>query len=203
MFHRLGRSLVALLGVAAAAAPAGAVTWSELHYGTRDGLPSPYVKAAVEDDSGFLWLATDGGLVRFDGSTFTPFLDAPSGRFLKALARLPGGRLLVAGDSGVGIVEPTSRGARIRRLVSSADAPTPTAVHYPKALFVDSKGRAWVSEPEAVTVLLEGGGIRRYAFPASARSTSFVRSFSLAEDGLGKIWAASRPGALFVLDPAS
>jgi signal transduction histidine kinase/streptogramin lyase len=203
MLGRLGPSVVGLVCVAAVAAPAGAVTWSALHYGTRDGLPSPYIKAVVEDDSGFLWLATDGGLVRFDGSTFTPFLDAPSGRFLKALARLPDGRLLVAGDSGVGVVEATSHSARIRRLVSSGDSPTATTVHYPKALFVDSRGRAWVSEPEAVVLLLDGGGIRRYAFPASARSTSFVRSFSLAEDGLGRIWAASRPGALFVLDAAS
>lgn len=39
----------------------------------NDGLPSNYVYRAVEDDKGFLWVATDAGIARFDGKHFQVF----------------------------------------------------------------------------------------------------------------------------------
>ncbi len=45
-----------------------------LHSYTMDqGLPSDWVRAAVQDDVGFMWFATAGGLTRFDGYTFRVF----------------------------------------------------------------------------------------------------------------------------------
>src|SRR5690606_4833033 len=41
----------------------------------RDGLPSGTVWALAEDADGYLWLGTDSGLFRFDGSRFTPWRD--------------------------------------------------------------------------------------------------------------------------------
>ncbi|HEY1044841.1 MAG TPA: two-component regulator propeller domain-containing protein, partial [Bacteroidia bacterium] len=40
------------------------------HYTIQDGLPSNKVYCAIRDRRGFAWLATDNGLVRFDGSSF-------------------------------------------------------------------------------------------------------------------------------------
>lgn len=39
----------------------------------NDGLPSNYVYRAIEDDRGFLWVATDAGIARFDGKHFQVF----------------------------------------------------------------------------------------------------------------------------------
>ncbi|HXY41347.1 MAG TPA: hypothetical protein VEQ10_16855, partial [Vicinamibacteria bacterium] len=191
---------VALAVALAMAADAGESSWSTTRFGTADDLPSPYVKGAVEDEAGFLWLATDGGLVRFDGSSFTSFLDAASGRFVKAVALLPDGRVLVAGDSGVSVVSGDSGEPEISRLVPASEFPSATALHYPKGVFVDSRGRAWVSEMEAVSLLLGGPRFERFAFPKEARSTSFVRSFSVAEDDRQRVWAVSRSGELFAFD---
>lgn len=44
-----------------------------LSWTTRDGLPQNTIHAIVQDKQGFLWLGTDGGLVRFDGSVFKTF----------------------------------------------------------------------------------------------------------------------------------
>jgi anti-sigma regulatory factor (Ser/Thr protein kinase) len=43
------------------------------HFTTTDGLPSNMIYACVEDNKGFLWIATDNGLARFDGKRFQVF----------------------------------------------------------------------------------------------------------------------------------
>ncbi len=44
-----------------------------LHYTVRDGLPSNKIYCATQDAAGFMWLGTDNGLVRFNGSEFKIF----------------------------------------------------------------------------------------------------------------------------------
>lgn len=39
----------------------------------NDGLPSNYVYRVIEDNKGFLWVATDAGIARFDGKHFQVF----------------------------------------------------------------------------------------------------------------------------------
>ncbi|CAN5129331.1 histidine kinase [soil metagenome] len=39
----------------------------------NDGLPSNYVYRCIEDNKGFLWVATDAGIARFDGRHFQVF----------------------------------------------------------------------------------------------------------------------------------
>jgi ligand-binding sensor domain-containing protein len=42
----------------------------------KDGLPSNMVYRCLEDDEGFLWIATDAGIARFDGKHFQVFTTA-------------------------------------------------------------------------------------------------------------------------------
>ncbi|MEI9920669.1 MAG: two-component regulator propeller domain-containing protein [Bacteroidota bacterium] len=39
----------------------------------EDGLPSNVIKAIAQDSSGFFWIATDEGVVKFDGHAFTSY----------------------------------------------------------------------------------------------------------------------------------
>jgi len=41
------------------------------------GLPDAFVTSLLEDHDGFLWVATTGGLIRYDGYEFKPFLHIP------------------------------------------------------------------------------------------------------------------------------
>jgi len=38
-----------------------------------EGLPSPEVYQVIQDKKGFIWFATDNGVVRFDGGDFEIF----------------------------------------------------------------------------------------------------------------------------------
>ena len=42
-------------------------------YFVRDGLPSNWINDIAQTRDGFVWLATDNGLVRYDGSSFSTF----------------------------------------------------------------------------------------------------------------------------------
>lgn len=47
-----------------------------IFYTTKDGLPSNSIYKAVLDNQGFLWIATDNGLAKFDGKNFKVYTTA-------------------------------------------------------------------------------------------------------------------------------
>ena len=51
-------------------------TFRYTQYTTHEGLPIDNVNAAAQDEQGFIWLATDFGITRFDGFTFTNYFKA-------------------------------------------------------------------------------------------------------------------------------
>ena len=73
------RVMAACLGWVMAHAAANAAPAAEpvdmlfRHWSTRDGLPNNRVRGVIRTRDGFIWLATDGGAVRFDGMNFTVF----------------------------------------------------------------------------------------------------------------------------------
>ena len=78
------RRIITLLSVLAAVSlriTAGEVIdLKERRYDVQTGLPSNEVNSFIQDDRGFVWMATTNGLARFDGydfSTFRASYDAP------------------------------------------------------------------------------------------------------------------------------
>ena len=50
-----------------------AQTYNFFNYGVKDGLAQSNVSGIVQDSSGFYWIATAGGVSKFDGKHFTNF----------------------------------------------------------------------------------------------------------------------------------
>ncbi len=50
-----------------------AQNYSFLEYSTSEGLPQSQVNAIEQDEEGYLWIATFGGLARFDGTSFLTY----------------------------------------------------------------------------------------------------------------------------------
>jgi len=72
-------------------------------YGSADGLSNLNVKCLLQDHTGFLWVGTDNGLFRYDGSTFRGFghADGLPNTEILSLAETPAGVLWVGTNSGV------------------------------------------------------------------------------------------------------
>ncbi len=111
--------MVCLSGtIAATAVPAFAVApqeqprWSQLsdslfqHLTTEHGLPSALITTLAQDGDGFLWVGTQGGLVRWDGYRFQSYKndtkDASSlpGSYVSTLYADRGGQLWVGTTDG-------------------------------------------------------------------------------------------------------
>ncbi len=91
---------------ACALAPAKAFSQYALSsWGHGNGLAANSVMAIAQTSDGFLWLATEQGLVRWDGLTMTTFdeQNAPAlgDRFIRSLAADPDGDLWIGTMSGI------------------------------------------------------------------------------------------------------
>jgi len=72
----------------------------------RDGLPGAWINTVLPSRTGYVWLGTPDGLVRFDGVRFTVFNRGNSGLpgdGIRALQEGPDGRLWVATSRGVAV----------------------------------------------------------------------------------------------------
>lgn len=66
------------------------IAYSDFHqrkWGTKEGMPQISATSIVEDDDGYIWVATEGGLARFDGYRFTVYDGQYSPLFLNPLLR--------------------------------------------------------------------------------------------------------------------
>jgi hypothetical protein len=64
-------------------------TFNYVHYDTKDGLAGSTIYSMVQDKEGFIWLATENGLSRYDGSRFKNFTvkdGLPDNEVLKVFA---------------------------------------------------------------------------------------------------------------------
>ncbi|MER3547295.1 MAG: hypothetical protein C4338_06690, partial [Rhodanobacteraceae bacterium] len=105
--RRLPRLAVALaLLLCAFAAQAWQRDFFFRHLDSRDGLAQNSVGAILQDARGYIWLATQGGLHRFDGYTLRRFQHDPDradslpDNLVTALANAGGGKLWVGSNSG-------------------------------------------------------------------------------------------------------
>jgi ligand-binding sensor domain-containing protein len=104
-------ALFGLLSFGISTKPAiAAARWDELaavvfkNYGRQDGLPPLVPTALAQDGAGFLWIGTQGGIVRWDGYHFREYDASPAqtdglpGTWIRALHADAAGRLWVGTD---------------------------------------------------------------------------------------------------------
>ncbi|GHN01677.1 hypothetical protein WSM22_31660 [Cytophagales bacterium WSM2-2] len=171
-------------------------------YRVSDGLPSDIIKSCVQDSLGYLWIATDDGLVKYDGIKFTHYREALHSSYVKGFIVTRKGRLLVFGD--LDLVEIKNLGdtvlfSTVKEVSRSSKS---DALTYPKQVYEDSQETLWVSESQSV-VRLQGNSLKRYEFSLANRTPQFLRSFSFFEDRKKNLYVSSFQGNIFKLNIAT
>ena len=197
--NRLGRTrlfdcllIITLLIEGAFVAPLFALDPSKsftqyLHssWSSEDGLPQKSVMAVAQTEDGYLWLATEEGLVRFNGRTFVTFdeRNAPGlgDRFIRSLAAAPDGSLWIGTMSG---------------LAHYADGMFESFRHEPESrmdiydLCVGVDGSVWFSSDQGLRQV-KNGVLRKYTI-ADGLPSNGINGLAVGADGT--VWIATLKG---------
>lgn len=146
------------------------------HFSTLDGLPSSTIYDLCQDKNGYIWVATEAGVSRFDGHTFRNFTltDGLSDNEILVVKEDSKGRVWFLGFNG------TLSYWMNHRIYNASSDTLLKRLHSNSAfieMFEDSRNRLWfVSQSE--TWLLDQDQIRHTAVPG----------FSLIKESNGQIY---------------
>ena len=136
---RLRVFVVSILAFFACAATAGAQQYSFQYYGVDQGLTDLSVRSLFQDSRGFLWLSTENGVFRYDGTRFQSYglaAGLPTSN-AAVLGEAPDGSLLAGGSFG------------LYRLVANRfeQIPMPggTKVSFGAGIRSDGRGRSFIA----------------------------------------------------------
>jgi ligand-binding sensor domain-containing protein/signal transduction histidine kinase len=157
-------------------------------WASEKGLPPGDVFAIAQDVDGYLWLGTPNGLIRFDGSRFTPWTPStpaatlPSGP-VHAIVGSPDGSLWVGFGGGGGVVR-IDRGEVHQHSVTDGAPPGVTA------MIQDRHGAIWVATRRGLYRFASG----RWSLMGKAEGYGGEESFGLYEDRAGQLWVGTAAG---------
>ncbi len=166
--------------------------------GTEDGLPSSAVTCVVDDAEGGVWLGTDSGLCRYDGSELRVIhwdnrdLESLSSDHVSALVRGPEGEIWVGtSNGGLNRFDPVTE--QNVRFSGSEGLPSNEIV----ALAVDHAGEhLWVGTGEGLArIRFSDQRVTRFSGAASGVRVSVLKAMSN-----GDLWAGMLDGRLFHWD---
>lgn len=200
-FAAVGAQAPARTSGPAVEAPERAVRF--LNTGVREGLANASVSSIVQDAAGFIWLGTQGGLHRWDGSSFTvyenePFDDTtlPHNLIQTMFLDADGSTIwlgtyggLVRFDTRTGSFDSWSHDPADERSLSNDVV---------VAVARDGQGRLWVGTLGGLDRMDDDGlGFTRYrASPENPRALSANVIRALHLDTRGRFWVGTSGGGL-------
>lgn len=155
---------------------------------TDDGLPHNTVTGLLQDDRGYIWIATAGGLSRFDGQRFTeirlPAEFRNGGYNIRCIAREDVRTLLVLSTGG--------RVVRVRdREVTLHPASAVLAGHQPVNLFVAPDSAIWIGMTDGALLRWQDGSAQWFESSPDAAILGRASRFTFAADEQKRTWIAS------------
>jgi ligand-binding sensor domain-containing protein/signal transduction histidine kinase len=179
--------LLAAASSGQSATPTGNISYDRQTWRTENGLPQNSVHSIVQTSDGYMWLATEGGLARFDGLKFTVFdtenTAALRSNNIKFLLETADKSLWIATADGL----VRKSGGSFQSFTTDQGLPANNIL----SLLKDNKGVLWVITAEGVGTYQDGRFARRSvsAFPEN-------RILASAVDGQGNIWLGTAHGLL-------
>lgn len=156
--------------------------WQEQH-----GLPEDGIQSIVSTRDGYLWLGTQAGLARFDGTRFTVFDNSNTneikGSLFAALLEDRAGNLWIGTDgSGLNLY----RDGKFSLYTTADGLPD----NHVRALFEDSAGNLWIGTFGGLAKFKDGN-FTVYTTRDGLPNNSVE---SLIEDSDGSLWIGTRAG---------
>ena len=164
--------------------------------GNGSSLPSSVVTAMAEDSTGFVWVGTARGLVRFDGHRFRLYGDrwsaAPeeTSLFVRSLLAGSDGTLWVGTDF-VGLARYDPASDSLQPVDTQAAMPASYSVN---ALATDAQGRLWAGTDNQGLIMRAPDGTLQRIRSDDGKGLPDDRIESLLIDRAGTLWLGSWNG---------
>lgn len=157
------------------------------HFTTKDGLPSNNCYYTLQDRDGYIWVASDAGVSRFDGNMFENFSvddGLPDNQIIQ-LNQDKSGRIWFSALNGQlsyfyqGKIFNEQNNKLLKLLKFNGVV---------ISFFEDSKGNIWFGTNKNMLARWDGHSLTRYT--SGTNTNQFINTF-VYEDQDGKIWASS------------
>lgn len=157
------------------------VVWVSRSWQSSDGLPDNNVVGVAQTPDGYLWVATEGGLMRFDGARFQEFplanLEGIPNRVVRGILCDRRGRLWLEMDRGPMVC--------ISETETRVFTNTPDA--YVTFMADDADGAVWVTYTDGGLTRIKNGHVTIFD---SESGWPVTGSSSVASDVDGELWFA-------------
>lgn len=174
-------------------------------YNIENGLVQEIIRGVIQDNQGFIWIATEEGLNRFDGFEFKQFRhdtnnpNSISSDVITDMVIDANGFIWVStlggGLNRLNPLEQTFQKVGADKLSSNLI----------KKLFVDSKQRLWIGTVENGLDMIDLSNhelkVTNFSNGKQGVSHPSVRAFT--EDSLGRIWIGTDGGGVDIYTPSS
>lgn len=166
---------------------------------TEDGLSNNLINDILQDKNGFLWIATDDGLNRYDGYEFKIFRNNPSDsnslsdNSIWSLAEDKSGRLWIGTKTGwLNCYDPVSE--KFYRYYIPSDITRENTI---TAIFIDDENKVWIGTYRSgLYLLIPGKGElknwKNNPFDSTTLSYNYVSS--IVSDKTGNLWISTYNG---------
>ena len=171
------------------------------YYTLNEGIPTELVKSVTVSHDGFLYLATDEGLVFFNGQDFTTYRSQLHSQYVKFVHSLPNGDLMVSDDLGVSLVQLADRVPVFQTIQKGQVLRTDSTLWYPKMIYTDSNGETWVADNRTIYLHNEGK-LKPVHISLAELPENVQRSFIFCDDRMGNLFAFHEGGKVFLIDRA-
>ena len=186
------------------------------HFGEDEGLKQSKILAIQQDQTGYLWLGTDEGLVRYDGYNFETFLHQSddsttiSNNTILSLFEDSRGWLWIGTEDGLNYFNPyTNSFVRLRTISASYNRRTSNHV---LTITEDSSGALWVGNNIGISRIMLPSDVNIHQQKNSPNLNNIpIQHFvpeqdndlpneisSLLIDTQGKIWVGSERGLILL-----
>ena len=180
----------------------GQFVWAQqfrvLQFGQQNGLDNSNIRSVSKDSIGFIWIASEGGLFRFDGSQFESVKKGIGSSYIRSLVRNERDELLFSCDDGVYEIRSFPDTVIISPIIPASPEPSDSTLCYPNNMFATHNGALWISEQRGSIVRVDKSSFQRFDLVSQNTKDNSNSFFSFAVDKSGNLWVASQSGYVFV-----
>jgi ligand-binding sensor domain-containing protein len=160
---------------------------------------TPDARQVMVDSLGDVWVATSGGLLRFDGGKLVSFSHAselPSAD-VRSLAEDKSGNIWIATAAGVAVLS----GDNVVSIQNPQQGKNAASLADARSIFADGGGRIWVATASGL-VLINNDKVQRQSIDAMRGDSREASARTISQDASGRVWIALEAGGVIVYDPA-